>query len=95
MSKRVLCEIQIDEWTNMECPYPYNCNEWFTDDCEGLRNWKKEVLTEHPELKGHLRIMLLKTMENKQAKVQEARELNPAYREYQAYVKNCCRWCWG
>lgn len=88
MTQRVLCEINIDEWTGMNYPSPYNGNCYYTDDSEDLRTWKKEVLKEHPELKGHLKIMTLNSMSAQQQKVKTTRESLPSYQEYIAYIRN-------
>lgn len=84
MAERVLCEMKTCPWTGMEYPARYEGNCFFTSDSKALQDFKKEVLTEHPELKGKLKIMTVKSQEEKQSAAHEAMERDPKYLEWKA-----------
>ena len=90
MAERVLCEMKKCEWTGIEYPTPYSGNCFYTSDSKALQDFKKEVLAECPEMKGRLRIVSVKTMQDKQAKLAAARERSRAYLEWRAYQST--RW---
>ena len=85
MAYRVLCEMKTCEWTGIEYPVIYNGNCFITSDSKALQDFKKEVLAKYPELKGKLKIMTLKTQQEKEQAARYAREHNRAYQEWNAY----------
>lgn len=92
MAERVLCEMVTDKWTNITYPKPVNGNCFYTSDSKALQDFKKEVLTEQPELKGKLKIVTVKTMREASVKVDTEREKIPAYLEFKAYQLNGFTW---
>lgn len=92
MAKRVLCEMVTEEFTGIEYPTPYAGNCFYTSDSKALRDFKKEVLAEHPEMKGKLKVVSAKTAEDKAKAVFEARDRDRGYQEWKAYKTSTGAW---
>lgn len=85
MAKRILCEMKTCEFTGIEYPVPYSGNCFETDDSAALRDFKKEVLADRPEMKGRLKVMTVNSQRKAYEKMLSSRETSRSYLEWRAY----------